>query len=126
MAIKIEVHNENDSTVHTMFSRGLKISHFSERFLISGRGAIGPDVQLRHPGDPIAQTRYIFNNLKAFLAEAGYMLNDVIRIEGAYTKAVTPEQWAALNEVFAEFVADIEVKPTVGALRLIDALAESR
>ena len=83
MATKIAVHNENASDVRTMFSRGLKISHFSELFLISGRGAIGPAAQLRYPGDPIAQTRYIFDDLKAFLAQAGFFCEIFVLYEPA-------------------------------------------
>lgn len=121
MVTKAPVHSEKLPT--KMFSRGLKVSNFSELFLVSGSGDLGPGYQVRHPGDPVAQTRHIFADVKAFLEQAGYSVGDVIRVELTFTKDVERTTYDAIFKLIAEFFDDAEVRPATGTLRIVDELA---
>ncbi len=123
MATKTAVNNENAPDFTSMFNWGLKITDFSELFLLAGHGDHGPDGQIRSPGDPVAQTRNILAELQAFIEKSGYGKNDIIRIEFTTTKDVDPEKYGEIFGLFAEFFADVEVKPAAGTLRIIDGLA---
>jgi len=106
-----------------MFSRGLKISNFSELFFVTGYGDLDADYQVQHPGDPVAQTRHIFADVKAFLEQAGYSVDDIIRIELTFTKDVERAKHDDIFELVTEFFADVAVKPATGTLRIVDELA---
>ena len=121
MTTKTPVHSEKLPT--KMFSRGLKVSNFGELFLVSGCGDLGPGYQVRHPGDPVAQTRHIFADVKAFLEQAGYSVDDIIRIELTFTKDVKRAKHNDIFELVTEFFADVAVKPATGTLRIVDELA---
>jgi 2-iminobutanoate/2-iminopropanoate deaminase len=123
MATKVAVNNENAPDFRTMFNWGLKISNFSELFLLAGHGAHGPDYQIRHPDDPVAQTKYILADVKAFLEQNGYSLDDIIRLEFTMTKAVDPAKYNEIFQQFADFFAEVKVKPAAGTLRVVDSLA---
>ncbi len=123
MAKKTAVHNENAPDYRSMFNWGLKITDFSELFLLAGHGALAVDNQVLHPGDAVAQTRHILADVKTFLEQSGYSLDDVIRIEFTMTKDVKPEEFQEIFGLFGEYFADMEVKPAAGTLRVVDALA---
>jgi 2-iminobutanoate/2-iminopropanoate deaminase len=123
MATKTPIHNKNAPDFRSMFNWGLKISNFSEIFLLAGHGAVGADMQIQHPDDAVGQTRYILNDVKSFLEESGYSIEDIIRIEFTMTKAVKPEEYEAIFGLFAEFFANLAVKPAAGTLRVVVALA---
>jgi enamine deaminase RidA (YjgF/YER057c/UK114 family) len=123
MATKVAVNNENAPDFRTMFNWGVKVSNINELFLIAGHGAHGPDYQVRHPGDPVAQTQYILADLKSFLERNGYSLDDIIRIEFTLTKDVDRAKYNEIFGLFAEFFANVAVKPAAGTLRVVDSLA---
>ena len=123
MATKIAVNNENAPDIRSIFNWGVRISDFDELFLLAGRGDVGADGQIRNPGDPVAQTVSILAELKDFVENNGYMLNDVIRIEFTMSKDVDRAQQKAIFDQFADFFADVDVKPAAGTLRIIDRLA---
>jgi len=123
MAKKTAVHNEGAPDLRFMFNWGLKVSDFDELFLLAGLGDHGPDGTIRHPGDAVAQTRAILDDLRDYVADAGYGLNDVIRIEFTLTKDVDPSSYEDIFGQFGSFFADVEVKPAAGTLRVVEALA---
>ncbi|MCP4329140.1 MAG: RidA family protein [Alphaproteobacteria bacterium] len=123
MAKKTAIHNENAPDLRIMFNWGLKISDFSELFLIAGLGDHGPDMAIRNPGDPVAQTEAILAELKDYVERNGYGLNDVIRIEFTLSKEVDPALHQDIFGCFAAFFAEVDVKPAAGTLRVVDALA---
>jgi Endoribonuclease L-PSP len=47
---------------------------------VSGQVAIGEDGQIVGPGDPSAQARQVFENLRRCLAAAGLSFDDVIKL----------------------------------------------
>lgn len=123
MATKIAVNNENAPDFRTMFNWGVKVSNFSELFLISGHGAHGPDYQVQHADDPVGQTQYILAEVKSFLERNDYSLDDIIRIEFTLTKDVDRARYNEIFGLFAEFFAEVKVKPAAGTLRVVDSLA---
>jgi len=123
MAKKTAVPNPAAPDFGALFSWGLKISDFSELFLIAGHGAHDATGAIQHPGDAVAQTKYILDHMPAYLEGAGYAKSDIIRTEFTLTKAVPPEAYDEIFGLFAGFFADLEVKPAAGTLRVIEALA---
>ena len=123
MATKTAVHNKNAPDFRSMFNWGLKITNFSELFLLAGLGAHTADFQIQHGGDAAGQTRYILNEVKRYLEESGYSLNDVIRIEFTLHKDVPAEDYEKIFGIFAEVFTEINVKPAAGTLRIVEGLA---
>lgn len=123
MATKTPAHNANAPDFRSMFNWGLKLTDFSEIFLLAGAGSVTPDMVTQHEGDPVGQTQYILEDVDKFIAENGYGRNDIIRIEFTMTKDVTPESYEAIFGLFSEYFADVDVKPAAGTLRVIEALA---
>lgn len=123
MATKTAVHNENAPDYRFLFNWGLKISDFSELFLLAGLGDLTPDGRVRHPGDSVAQTRSILVDLKTYVEANGYALDDIIRVEFTLTKDVPQEAYEEIFGLFGEFFDPLAVKPAAGTLRVIEALA---
>ena len=123
MATKTAVHNENAPDFRSMFNWGLKITDYSELFLLAGAGSISADFAIQHEGDAVGQTRYILDDVKQLIEGAGYTKNDIIRIEFTMTKDVPAESYDEIFGLFAEYFADVDVKPAAGTLRVIEALA---
>ncbi len=118
---KVAVHDSNKQDVGSI-SWGLKITNFSELFLVSGYGATDAEGKVQFLGDAIAQTDYILSRVEAFIEENGYSKNDIIRIEATVTKDVPQGQLAGIFGVLSAFFSDVEVKPTGGTFRIIHAL----
>jgi 2-iminobutanoate/2-iminopropanoate deaminase len=62
------------------------ISHYSDAvragntIYVSGQGAFDAEGRLVGPGDVVAQTRQVLENMKAALAAAGATLDDVVKV----------------------------------------------
>lgn len=94
-----------------MFNWGLKLTDFSELFLLAGHGAIAPYYQVQHPGDAVARTKYILADVKSFLEQSGDALDDIIRIEFTLTKDVQPGEFTAIFKLCGEYFSERAVKP---------------
>jgi 2-iminobutanoate/2-iminopropanoate deaminase len=123
MATKTALHNDQQPDLRSIFNWGLKITNFNELFIVTGHGDTRPDFSASFPGDPVAQTRHILDQMKALIERAGYSLNDIIRHDWTFTKDVTQEQFQQIIDVWTEFLAEVEVKPANGTLRYVDRLA---
>lgn len=123
MATKTPVPNRNAPDFSALFNWGLKLTDFSELFLMAGLGDHGPDGAIRNPDDPVAQTRAILDDVAAYITENAYAKDDIVRVEFTMTKDVDPSRYEAIFGLFAEFFADLSVKPAAGTLRVIDGLA---
>ncbi len=118
---KVAVHDSNKQDVGSI-SWGLKITNFSELFLVSGYGATDAEGKVQFLGDAIAQTDYILSRIEAFIERNGYSKNDIIRIEATVTKDVPQSQLGGIFGVLSAFFSEVEVKPTGGTFRIIHAL----
>ena len=91
---------------------------------VSGQIAIDPEGNLVGPGDVRAQTRQVFENLKAILAANGATFADVVKI-GTYL--TTLADLAGMREVRSEYLTSKPPASTavqVVALVVPDALIE--
>jgi len=91
---------------------------------VSGQIAIDLEGNLVGPGDVRAQTRQVFENLKAILAANGATFADVVKI-GTYL--TTLEDLAGMREVRSEYLtADPPASTAVQVVALVvpDALIE--
>ncbi len=92
--------------------------------LLTGQIDADPDSAVRHPGDPVGQTRGIFESLVGMLEAEGWSLDDVIRVEITFTKDVDlATQRDEIYKVWADVFRDVAIKPAAGTLRIVDALA---
>jgi len=91
---------------------------------VSGQIAIDLDGELVGPGDLRAQTRQVFENLRAILAANGATFADVVKI-GTYL--TTLDDLAGMREVRSEYLTSEAAASTavqVAALVVPDALIE--
>lgn len=123
MATKTAFPHPSAPDYGAIFNWGVRITDFSELFLMAGIGAHDSAGVIQHEGDAVGQTRFILDGLPGYLAGAGYSKQDIVRLEFTMTKAVPPEAYDAIFGLFAEFLADVTVKPAAGTLRVIEALA---
>jgi reactive intermediate/imine deaminase len=91
---------------------------------VSGQVALGAEGTLVGPGDMKAQTRQVFENLRAILAADGATFADVVKI-GTYL--TTLDDIAGMREVRSEYLTSEPPASTavqVVALVVPDALIE--
>jgi len=86
---------------------------------VAGTTDAGPDGRSRHPGDVAGQARAVFGIIAKALDDAGFALEDVVRIRMFVTDITT--QWEAVAAVQGELFRDIRpVATMVGIAALID------
>jgi len=122
MASKTALHNPNMPDFRNTFSWGLKLSDFDELFFVTGHADCNPDFITQHPGDPVAQTRLILDQMRSFLENAGYSLSDIVRTDWTFVNDVSSEQFGEIAAVWETFLADVEEKPATGTLRYVPRL----
>lgn len=125
MAIKQAFQNSALPNMHNTFSWGLKITDFKEVFFVTGHGDCNPEFITQHPGDPVAQTQLILQQMKRFIEEAGYQLDDIVRTDWTFTNEVDKTQFAQIATLWERFLDDVEVKPATGTLRYVQRLGMS-
>lgn len=107
----------------SIFNWGLKLNNIKELYLFAGVAAQNPDFSIHMPGDYVAQTEFVLNELDIFLADNGLDRDDIIRIEFTLVDGFSNEEFGAILGQFAAYFADVEVKPAAGTLRVVTALA---
>jgi hypothetical protein len=122
MVSKVAVPNTNAPDMSAFFNWGLKIRDIDELFIVTGRPAWTADGTVMYPNDGVAQTRFILDDIANYLAENDYAPNDLIRIEYTFTKDVDPNTYQEIYGLFAEFLADCEVKPAANTLRIVETI----
>jgi enamine deaminase RidA (YjgF/YER057c/UK114 family) len=121
---RIPVEDPQAPDLSAVVSSGLRLRGFEELYFVAGHGDLDADFRVRHPGDPLTQTRAVFDDLTGMLAEAGYDLDDVVTAEVTVTREFDlARNIEALHRIWAEVFADVAVKPAAGQLRVADALA---
>ncbi|MCW2902677.1 MAG: putative YjgF/YER057c/UK114 family protein [Streptosporangiaceae bacterium] len=101
MADKTEVRTAGAPAPAWVFSQGIRKGPLLQ---VSGQGPQDPATgDYVHPGDVKAQTRRTLENVKAILTAGGASVEDVVMFRVYLTKR---EDFAAMNEVYGEFVKD--------------------
>ncbi len=84
--------------------------------LLFTAGAVGSDINGKIPEDISAQTRNVFENLKAVLSAAGSGLDKVLKVTVFLTDM---RDFQAMNEVYRTyFSGDLPARSTVGVSAL--------
>lgn len=112
-----------DKAVSAVSSWGLRIVGAREVLLFSGIAAVASDGSIVAPGDPVAQTRWIYASFARMLASVGASFADVVRIETTVTQEVSQEQRAGMRAVLEEVFGSSTVKPVAGTHRVVVSLA---
>ncbi len=102
------------------FGHGVEVRDAARVLYVAGQTSVGPDGRLLHPGDMKAQLERAFDNLETVLAQAGFTLANVVRLNYYVT------DMAAFGEargVIAERLGAIDVKPA-GVLLGVSLLAD--
>jgi 2-iminobutanoate/2-iminopropanoate deaminase len=118
----------NPSAVHPpvgTYSHAVRVETADGTWIyVSGQVALGAEGTLVGPGDMKAQTRQVFENLRAILAADGATFADVVKI-GTYL--TTLDDVASMREVRSEYLTSEPPASTavqVVALVVPDALIE--
>jgi 2-iminobutanoate/2-iminopropanoate deaminase len=82
---------------------------------VSGQIALDPRSGTLVTGDIKAQTQQVFRNLAAVLAANGMTLDDVVQTQVYMTNL---DEFAAMNEVYAQFFKTPPARATVGVAAL--------
>ena len=88
------------------FSHGVAV-HGGVTLQISGQIAVGLDGKVVGPGDLKAQTRLVFDNVKAIVEQAGGTLADLVKIT-QYVVGLKPEHRALITEVRNDYVSQTQ------------------
>ncbi|MFP6745612.1 MAG: RidA family protein [Alphaproteobacteria bacterium] len=84
-----------------------------ETVYTSGQVALSADGEIIGPGDVAAQTRAVFDNLRAVLAEAGATMDDVVKI---LVFLIDMKDFQVFSEIRAEaFPNKVPASSVVGA-----------
>jgi len=122
MISKTAINNPNAPDMSSIFNWGLKIRDIEELFLITGRPAWAANGSVISPNDPVAQTKYILDDIGRYLSENDYAPENLIRIEYTFTKVVPEDKHQEIFGLFATFLQDVGVKPAACTLRIVDSL----
>lgn len=98
--MRTRINPENFTKTVGAYSQGLKVDIGDKAMVfVSGQLAMDMDGNPVAPGDIGAQTRFIFENLKRILAEAGATLEDVVKVQIFVTDITKfPQVSAVRNE----------------------------
>lgn len=122
MAKKQAVNNPRMPNFGSVFSWGFKLSDFDEVFFVTGHGDCNADFITQYPGDPVAQTKQILENMKQLIEEAGFSIHDIVRTDWTFVKEVTHEDFDGIAKAWEAFLEPLEHKPATGTLRYVDRL----
>lgn len=93
------------------YSQGLKVDIGDKAMVfVSGQLAMDTEGNPVAPGDFGAQTRYIFENIKRILGEAGAALEDVVKVQIFVTDIAKFPQVSAVRN---EYLGDIKPVSTL-------------
>ena len=87
-----------------------------EFVFVSGQGPINPGTGSLELGDVQAETRRVFENLRAILGAAGSSLDDVVKCN-VYLRDI--KDFAAMNEVYKEFFTGVPPARTTVAVKAL-------
>jgi 2-iminobutanoate/2-iminopropanoate deaminase len=85
---------------HRGFSQAWKVEDGRTVIFVSGQVSVSDDGQLAHEGDFAAQTRLVFENLRAVLNQAGATLEHVVKLGVFLTDMARLPQYGAIKAEF--------------------------
>lgn len=89
---------------YSPFSRSVIVG---DQVFVSGQQSLDPNGQVLDPGDIAAQTRHVFENMKASLQQVGLELSDLVRLNTYYVFDGTDEDatqyWEDMTRVRLEY-----------------------
>ena len=90
------------------YSQGLKVNIGDTAMVfVSGQLAMDSDGNPVAPDDISAQTRYIFENIKTILANAGAQLEDVVKVQIFLTDISKFSQVSAVRNEYLEHIKPV-------------------
>lgn len=109
--MKTKINPPNFTKTAGAYSQGLKVE-MGEKVMIfvSGQLAMDTDGNPIAPNDISAQTRYVFENIKAILGNAGAVLEDVVKVQIFLTDISKFPQVSAVRN---EYLANIQPVSTL-------------
>lgn len=109
--MKTRINPANFTKTVGAYSQGLKVDIGDKALvLVSGQLAMDADGNPVAPDDISAQTRYIFENIKKILGEAGAALEDVVKVQIFVTDITKFPQVSAVRN---EYLGDIRPVSTL-------------
>jgi reactive intermediate/imine deaminase len=107
------VHTEHAPAAIGTYSQAVRVGN---TVYLSGQTPLDPKTMQLVPGDFEAQTRRVFENLKAVAEAAGGSLNDAVRV-GIYVTDLA--NFPTVNKVMAEYFAQpYPARTTIGVASL--------
>jgi len=109
--LKTRINPANFTKTVGAYSQGLKVDLGDKALVfVSGQLAMDAEGNPVAPGDFGAQTRYIFENIKRILGEAGAALEDVVKVQIFVTDITKFPQVSAVRN---EYLSDIKPVSTL-------------
>lgn len=109
--MKTKINPQNFTKTVGAYSQGLKVDVGDKVMVfLSGQLAMDADGNAVAPNDISAQTKYIFENIKTILGEAGAGLEDIVKVQIFMTDITKFSQFSAVRN---EYLADIKPVSTL-------------
>jgi reactive intermediate/imine deaminase len=109
--LKTKINPANFTKTVGAYSQGLKVDIGDKAMVfVSGQLAMDADGNPVAPDDISAQTRYIFENIRKILGEAGATLEDVVKVQIFVTDIAKFPQVSAVRN---EYLGDIKPVSTL-------------
>jgi len=104
------------------FHWGLNVEGAKDLFFVTGQCDFDKNGVTQHLDDPVGQARVILKQMEDTFSQAGYTRDNIICINWCVTKEVTQQQTTDILDVWAEYIKELEVKPSGGTWKRIDGL----
>ena len=106
--MKTKINPQNFTKTVGAYSQGLKVDVGDKVMIfVSGQLAMDADGNPIAPNDISAQTRYIFENIKIILGEAGAKLEDVVKVQIFLTDITKFSQVSAVRNEYLEHIKPV-------------------
>ena len=106
--MKTKINPQNFTKTVGAYSQGLKVDVGDKAMIfVSGQLAMDADGNPIAPDDISAQTRYIFENIKIILGEAGAKLEDVVKVQIFLTDITKFSQVSAVRNEYLEHIKPV-------------------
>ncbi len=106
--MKTKINPQNFTKTVGAYSQGLKVDIGDKAMIfVSGQLAMDSDGNPVAPNDISVQTRYIFENIKLILGEAGAALEDVVKVQIFLTDMTKFPQVSAVRNEYLEGIKPV-------------------